>query len=73
MDEAESLADRSTADALEVLRWDWAESYLIEIDDGEWRAKLGGWIEADSPDGLDLAIREDQAVRPVARDGRALR
>ena len=77
MDEAEPLADGRTADALEALRWDWGESYLIEIDGGEWRARrgdgLGGWIEAANPDGLDLAIKEDYAVRPVPRDAGAQR
>jgi hypothetical protein len=76
-DEAGPLANGSTADALETLRWDWGEAYLIEIDGDEWRAKrrdgLGGWIEAANPDGLDLAIKEDYALRRVPRDAEAQR
>ena len=72
-DEAEPLAN-----ALEVLRWDRGEVYLIEVTgEREWRAKrrdgLGGWIEAAGPDGLDLAIKEDYALRPVPRDAGAQR
>ncbi len=71
-DEAAPLDGGSTADALETPRWDWGEGYLIEVDGDEGRAKrrhgLGGWIEAAGPDRLDLAIREDHAVRPVPRD-----
>ena len=71
-DEVGPLANGSTADPLRTLRWDWGEAYLIEIDGDEWRAKrrdvLGGWTEATNPDGLDLAIKEDYAVRPVPRD-----
>jgi hypothetical protein len=68
-DEAGPLANGSTADALEALRWVWGEAYLIEIDGVQWRAKrrdgLGGWIEAANPDRVDLAIKENYAVRPV--------
>ena len=76
-DEAGPLANGSTADALETLRWDGGDAYLIEVPGDEWRAKrggrLGGWIEATNPDGLDLAIKEDYAVRPVRRDAGAQR
>ena len=52
-DEAGLLANGSTADALETLRWDWSD--------------------ATNPDGLDLAIKKDHAVRPVRRDAGAQR
>jgi hypothetical protein len=76
-DKAGLLANGSTPGALEMLRWDWGKD-LIETDDGDdWRAKrrdgLGGWIEATNPDGLDLAIKEDCAVRSVPRDAGAQR
>jgi hypothetical protein len=74
-DEAEPLADGSTANGLTALRFDSDEAYLIEATgDREWRARrLGDWLTADGPDGLRLLIREDYAVRPVLRDGGARR
>ena len=71
-DEAGPLANGSTADALETLRWDWGEAYLIE-GRAKRRDELGGWIEATNPDGLDLAIKKDHAVRPVPRNAGAPR
>lgn len=59
-------------DALDVLRRRWGEAYEIEASGGQWRARrrggLGGWIEAEGPDGLGWAIAEDHAVKPVPLD-----
>lgn len=76
MDEAAPRAARGkTADenALASLRWDWGEAYRIGWDmvRGYWaqrRDNLGGDITADDPEGLELGIRADYALKRVPRD-----
>jgi hypothetical protein len=70
-DEAEALKPWEEA-ALDAIRWHWGEAYEIEVQGGQWRARrrdgIGGQLEAANPDGLDWAITEDYAVKPVPRD-----
>jgi hypothetical protein len=75
-EQAEDGLQAWEADALDALRLHWGGSaYEIEASGGLWRAKrrdgLGGWIEADSPDGLAYAIADDYATKAVPRDAGA--
>jgi hypothetical protein len=76
-EETEDGTECGDESRLEALRFGWGEAYEITATEGLWRARrldaIGGVIEAVDPDGLDLAIKEDHAVRPVARDGGARR
>ena len=60
--------------ALEALRWHWGEAYTITVGDGLWRAwrldRIGGVLEADTPEELRQAILDDYTTRPVARPPR---
>ena len=76
MDEAApQAAEGRTADgdALEALRWDWGEAYLIGHDDerGWWAARrdrIGSLLTGADPEGLRAAIRADYALKRVPRD-----
>ena len=74
-DQAEDALVPWDEDALDALRFHWGDAYEIEVSGGLWRAKrrdgLGGWIEADSPDGLGWAITADYAAKQVPRDAGA--
>jgi hypothetical protein len=57
--------------ALEALRFDWGEAYVLGSDgDGYWalrRDGLGGKITAGGADELRKAIREDYELKKVPR------
>lgn len=59
------------AQALDALRLGWGAAYEIEVADGLWRAwrrdRIGGVIEAGSPEELRQAILDDHETRPVRR------
>jgi hypothetical protein len=60
-------------DALEALRWNWGEAYLIGHDDerGWWAARrdrIGSLLTGTDADGLRAAIRADYALKRVPRD-----
>jgi hypothetical protein len=60
-------------DALEALRWDWGEAYLIGHDDEHgWyagrRDKIGDLLTEAGPDDLRQAIADDYAVKRVGRE-----
>jgi hypothetical protein len=65
----ETAGGEAAMNALDALRYDWGSAYEIEGTDDEWRARrldgLGGWIEAESPDGLRNQIFCDYALKPV--------
>jgi hypothetical protein len=57
------------ARALDALRLGWGEAYEITVADGQWRAwrldRIGGTIEAGSPEALRQALLDDHETRPV--------
>jgi hypothetical protein len=60
-------------DALETLRWNWGEAYLIGHDDerGWWagrRDRIGSLLTEADADGLRAAIRADYALKRVPRN-----
>lgn len=64
---------RTEDHALEALRWDWGEAYLIGHGDehGWWasrRDRIGALITAVGPDELRAQIRADYNIKPVPRD-----
>ena len=69
-----AAGDRTADDeALEALRWDWGEAYLIGHDDerGWWAARrdrIGSLLIGADPDALRAAIRADYALKRVPRD-----
>jgi hypothetical protein len=72
---AGGAAGGRTADdeALEALRWDWGEAYLIGHDDerGWWAARrdrIGSLLIGADPGGLREQIRADYVVKKVPRD-----
>jgi hypothetical protein len=75
MDEAapQAAAVRTAEDdALEALRLDWQDDYLISHDDEYgWRAArldgLGDWLAAGSPGTLRKIIASDYEMKPVRR------
>jgi len=65
----------SALDALEALRWDWGEAYMIDRDDerGWWAARrdrIGGLLTGGDPDELKRLMRDDYSTKPVPRASR---
>ena len=59
------------ANALDALRLHWGEAYEITVEGGLWRAwrldRIGGAVEAHTPEELRQAIAADHDMRPVRR------
>lgn len=77
MDEGEGRADDGPRPwdeaALEAIRFDWGDAYMIGRDDerGWWagrRDRIGGLIAKADPEELRRAIADDYSVKPVPRD-----
>ena len=72
VNEAEALAERSRADALDALLFDYEQAFRIEVTaEGEWRWRrldgLGDWTTTSGPDELRSQIRDDYLLKPVPR------